>query len=162
MFQLDNFFYCKHSFYIFYTSRDVTIAGVEFAAFLLSRSGHFFNKEGVEHFKPGRPVLRHTEESHLYRHESNFDGSIITKKQMIDDLGFKVVTLFTSSIKINARDVEDALQLRFQGLPLGCRLWRSPDQGAKFEEPDGKIHSVGIVYDQIVPLINEGMLEVCK
>ena len=27
---------------------------------------------------------------------------------------------------------------------------------------DGKIHSVGIVYDQIVPLINEGMLEVCE
>jgi hypothetical protein len=60
---------------------------------------------------------------------------------MMNDLGFKVVTLFTSAIKINARDVEDALQLRFQGLPLGCRLWRtSPDtRGAKFEEPDGKI-----------------------
>ncbi len=161
MFQLDNFFYCKYSFYIFYTSRDVTIAGVEFAAFLLSRSGHFFNKEGVEHFKPGRPVLRHTEESHLYRHESNFDGSIITRNQMINDLGFKVVTLFTSSIKINARDVEDALQLRFQGLPLGCRLWRSPDKGAKYEMPDGKVHSVGIAYsDQIVPMIKAGKIKV--
>ena len=41
---------------------------------------------------------------------------------MIDDLGFKVVTLFTSSIKINARDAEDALLLKFQGLPLRRRL----------------------------------------
>ena len=152
------------SFYIFFTSRDATITGTEFAAFLGSRGGHFYDKKGVEHFKPGRPVvLRHTKKSHLYRHESKSDGSIITRNQMINDLGFKVVTLFTSSIKINARDVEDALQLRFQGLPFGCRLWRSPDQGAKFEMPDGKVHSVGIAYsDQIVPMINAGMLEVCK
>ena len=57
---------------------------------------------------------------------------------MEDDLGFKVVTLFTSAIKINARDVEGVLQLRFQGLPLGSRLWRSPDKGAKFEKKMGK------------------------
>ena len=82
---------------------------------------------------------------------------------MRDQLGFKVETLFTSSLKINARDVEDALQLRFQHLPLGCRLWRRPDAGAKFEEPDGKVHSVGIVYsDQILPLIEQGMIKVCK
>ena len=109
----------------------------------------------------GRVTL--TELSHLYRHESKSDGSITTRNQMINDLGFKIVTLLTSAIKNNARDVEDALQLRFQGLPLGCRLWRSPDQGAKFEMPDGKIHSVGIVYsDQILPMINTGMLKVCK
>ena len=146
----------------FYASRDATIAGDEFAAFLGPRGGRIYDKKGDPVYRPGRPVLRHTELSPLYRRGIKSDGSIITRKQMIDDLGFKVVTLFTSSIKINARDVEDALQLRFQGLPLGCRLWRSPDQGAKFEEPDGKIHSVGIVYDQIVPLIYEGMLEVCK
>jgi len=99
-------------------------------------------------------VLRHTEENNLYRYVSNPDGSIITRKQMIDDLGFKVVSLFTSKIKVNARYVEDALQLRFQGLPLG---WRRPDAGTKFEESDGKIHTVGIVYsDQIVPLIDKG------
>jgi hypothetical protein len=81
---------------------------------------------------------------------------------MKDELGFKVETLFTSSLKINARDVEDALQLRFQHLPLGCRLWRRPDAGAKFEKPDEKVHSVGIVYsDQILPLIKQGMIKVC-
>jgi hypothetical protein len=30
------------------------------------------------------------------------------------DLGFKVETLFTSALKINARDGEDFLQFRFQ------------------------------------------------
>jgi len=106
-------------------------------------------------------VLRHTEESDLYRYGIKSDGSI-TRTQMINDLGFKVVTLFTSSFMINARDVEDALQRRFQGLPLGRRLWRSPDQGAKFEMPDEKVNSVGIVYsDQIVPMIKAGKIEVC-
>jgi len=82
---------------------------------------------------------------------------------MKDELGFKVETLFTSKLKNNARDVEDALQRKFQGLPLGCRLWRRPDVGAKFELPDEKVHSVGIVYsDQIVPLIEEGLIEVCE
>ena len=31
--------------------------------------------------------------------------------------------------KVNARDVEDALQKKFQILPLGCRLWRCVDSG---------------------------------
>ena len=146
------------SFYIFYTARDASINGVEWTAFLSSRSGSFTDGEGIRQPKPGRPVLRHTEESPLYRHDFESDGSIITAKQMKDQLGFKVETLFTSSLKINARDVEDALQLRFQHLPLGCRLWRRPDAGAKFE----KVHSVGIVYsDQILPLIKQGMIKVC-
>ena len=36
-------------FYIFYTSRDATIAGDEFAGYLGPRGGRFFNKEGVLH-----------------------------------------------------------------------------------------------------------------
>ena len=151
------------SFYIFFTSRDASIKGAEWAAFLSSRSGSFTDGEGIRQPKPGRPVLQHTEESSLYRHNIESDGSIITAKQMKDELGFKVETLFTSKFKINARDVEDALQRKFQHLPLGCRLWRRPDAGAKFEEPDGKVHSVGIVYsDQILPLIEQGMIKVCK
>jgi hypothetical protein len=47
-------------------------------------------------------------------------------------------SFFFHSIKINARDVEAALQRMFQCLPLGRRLWRIPDQGAKYELPDGK------------------------
>ena len=78
------------SFYIFFTSRDATITGTEFAAFLGARGGRFFNKEGVLHSRPGRPVLRHTELSPLYRRGIKSDGSIITRKQMINDIGFKV------------------------------------------------------------------------
>jgi len=78
---------------------------------------------------------------------------------MLDRLGVKVETLFTSALKINARDVEDALQLRFQGLPLSCRLWRRPDAGAKYEVPDGKVHSVGIAYSKkVLPFIKKGGL----
>ena len=76
--------------------------------------------------------MQHTEESSLYRHNIESDGSIITAKQMKDELGFKVETLFTSKFKINARDVEGALQRKFQDLPLGRRLWRRPDAGAKY------------------------------
>ena len=54
-----DFFGREYSFYIFYTSRDVTIKGEEFAGFLSSRGDHFY-KEGVEHSKPGRPACYDT------------------------------------------------------------------------------------------------------
>jgi hypothetical protein len=110
--------------------------------------------------------LRHTKKSPYYRHASKFDGSIITAKQMRVQLFFKVETLFTSSLQINAGDVEDALQLKYQDLPLGCKLWRRPDAGAKYEELDEdleikKVHSVGIAYSyQIMPLIDKGCIHV--
>mgnify|MGYP001064218773 CR=1 FL=1 len=79
------------------------------------------------------------------------------------DLGFKVEVLFTSKFKINARNVEDALQYKFQHLSLGKRLWRSPDRGAKYELPNDKVHSVGIAYSRkIIPLIEEGWIAVQK
>jgi hypothetical protein len=78
------------------------------------------------------------------------------------DLGFKVEVLFTSKFKINARDVEDALQNKFQHLSLGKRLWKFPDRGAKYELPDGKVHSVGITYSgNIIPLIEKGCILSC-
>ena len=69
------------------------------------------------------------------------DGSVITQKEAEDQLGFKGVELYSSSLKINARRVEDALQQRFQHLALGIRLWRYNDQGAKYdtEQDAGKI-----------------------
>lgn len=154
------------SFYIFYTSRDASINGQEWASFLSSRSGYYFDEEGNITNTKARPVLRHNINSPLYRHNSKSDGSIITRNQMIHDLGFKVEILLTSKFKINARDVEDELQSRFQDLPLGCRLWRRPDCGGKFEIPEQnpeipKVHSVGIAYSYcIVPLIEQGMIEV--
>jgi len=72
---------CTISFYIFYTACDASINGVEWAAFLTSRSGYYFDRDGVRQHTPGRPVLRHTEESPLYRHDIESDGSIITKNR---------------------------------------------------------------------------------
>ena len=151
------------SFYIFYTARLATIEGVEWAAFLSSRSGYTLDSEGKHQHKPGNPVLRHTQTSNFYRETCSTDKTIITRKQMIDNLDFKVEVLFTSKIKANARNVEDALQYNFQSLPLGNRLWRSPDMGAKYELPDKKVHSVGIAYSRkIIPLIEEGWIAVQK
>jgi hypothetical protein len=117
--------------------------------------------KGNHQSKPGNPMLRHTQTSDLYRETCSSDKTIITRKQMKDDLAFKVEVLFTSKFIINARDVEDALQKRFQHLPLGNRLWRFPDRGAKYEVPDRKVHSVGIAYSRnIIPLIEKGWIEV--
>ena len=81
--------------------------------FLSSQGGSFTDREDKRQPKPGRPVLRHTKKSPFYMHASKFDRIIILAKQMRDQLGFKVETLFTSSLQINACDVEDALQLIF-------------------------------------------------
>ena len=72
--------------------------------------------------------------------------------------------LYSSKFQVNARDVEDALQKKFQFLPLGCRLWRCVDNGLKYELPDGtdKVHTVSIDSDEIIPMINKGLIEVCE
>ena len=149
------------SFYIFYTARVAAIEGVEWAAFLSGRSGYTMDSEGNHQSKPSNPVLRHTQTSDLYRETCSSDKTIITRTQMKDDLGFKVEVLITSKFKINARDVEDALQNKFQHLPLGKRLWSIPDRGAKYELPDEKVQSVGIAYSgNIILLIKKGWIEV--
>ena len=60
-------------------------------------------------------------------------------------LGFTFFEVYSSTLKINARYVEAALQMRYQHLPLGLRLWRHPDKGKKYDtEIDGKLHKVFI------------------
>eukprot|EP00979_Chaetoceros_neogracilis_P006297 scaffold1270_cov280-Chaetoceros_neogracile.AAC.4 len=121
-----------HSFYIFYTTRGL---GDECWRFLSMRGNN------------ANPVLTHSNES------------IITGTEMLLNFGFKVELLFESKFMVNARDVEDALQNRYQHLPLGQRLWRAPDCKAKREEPDGRLHKVGIVYSKdILPMIKSGVL----
>ena len=49
---------------------------------------------------------------------------VITMKEAEIELEFKAVEVFASRLKVNARMVEAALQMRFQFLKLGVRLWR--------------------------------------
>ena len=46
-------------------------------------------------------------------------------------LGFTFFEVYASTLKINARSVEKALQERYQSLlPLGQRVWRCVDKGS--------------------------------
>ena len=73
------------------------------------------------------------------------DSTTITMQQAEEELGFQYVEVYASTLKINARAVEDALQVRYQHLPLGQRLWRCADKGSKYDkEIDGKLHRVFI------------------
>ena len=121
------------------SSRSSTCASSPSVA-VLSRMeyGHF----GIYTGQRNRPVL-------LWA-----DGSVITQKeaQAEDQLGFKVVELYSSTLKINARRVEDALQQRHQHLPLGTRLWRCNDKGSKFDQAKdaGKVHKVFLTFSPLV------------
>ena len=52
------------------------------------------------------------------------NGPRETEKQAKNELQFRAVEVFADRLKVNARKVEEALQRRFQYLPLGVRLWR--------------------------------------
>ena len=83
------------------------------------------------------------------------DGSNITMGQAENELGFKYVEMYSSSLMINARKVEKAMQERFQYLPLGTRLWRAPDKGPKWGdlEEDGEskfVHKVFVAFSYTV------------
>ena len=61
------------------------------------------------------------------------------------EVGFIFFEVYSSTLMINARYVEAALQKRYQHLPLGLRLWRHPDKGKKYDkEIDNKLHKVFI------------------
>ena len=76
------------------------------------------------------------------------DGSTITMGDAQTKLGFTFHTIYESTLKINARDVEGALQKRYQHLKLGQRLWRCADMGVKYDTPEdvGKLHKVFVAF----------------
>lgn len=78
------------------------------------------------------------------------DGTTIEAGQATDKLGFDSVELYSSTLKINARAVEAALQRRFDYLRLGVRLWRENDKGAKYDKPKdkGKVHKVFLTFSR--------------
>ena len=75
------------------------------------------------------------------------DGTTITGTDAQIKVGFRFFEVYSSTLMINARNVEKALQLRYQHLPLGHRLWRCADMGKKYDkEVDGKMHKVFVTY----------------
>ena len=135
----------KISFYLGYTRRSIQN---EYLRFLTERGA------GLGWRQRNRPVL-------LWK-----DGSNITMGQAEKELGFEYVEMYSSSLMINARKVEKAMQERFQYLPLGTRLWRAPDKGPKWGdlEEDGEskfVHKVFVTFSCTVDVsIRNGTLVV--
>ena len=91
------------------------------------------------------------------------DGSTITMTDAQTKLGFTFFEVYASTLKINARAVEKALQARYhRALPLGQRLWRRVDMGSKYEkEVDGKLHTVFITFSPLAgQMLAEGKIKV--
>ena len=90
------------------------------------------------------------------------DDSTITMAKAQTHLGFAYFEVYASTLKINARAVEKALQVLKMALPLGRRLWRCADKGSKFDkEIDGKVHKVYItISPRIGSLIAKGEIKI--
>ena len=90
------------------------------------------------------------------------DGSTISMKEAQTLAGFIFFEVYSSTLMINARYVERALQKRYQHLPLGVRLWRHPDKGKKYDkEVDGKVHKVFITCSpRVAQMLSEREIKV--
>ena len=133
------------SFYVGYTARCLPD---EALCWITERGSEKQDKNG-EWSNTGarnRPVLKWA------------DGTCIRMSEATTRLGFDYFEVYASTLKINARAVERALQVLNQALPLGIRLWRCPDMGSKFDkEIDGHLHKVFItVSPHIGDMVHKG------
>ena len=91
------------------------------------------------------------------------DGSTITQNQARQQLKFRSIRVYESTLKFNARMVEDAIQKKFMKLHKGSqRLWRCLDRGAKYDTPDdhGKVHKVFVCFSDVAPVwLSEGRIK---
>jgi len=140
------------AFYFGYTGRNIKL---EYLRWLSKRGLCELDADG--NIKEGgkirlnRPVLLKS------------DGTVITQKEAEDELGFKVLELYSSKLKLNSRRVECALQTHFQNLSLGVRLWRGPDKGAKYDVKGDqlKVHKVFLTYSpRVAEMLRKGVIKV--
>ena len=140
------------SFYFGYSGRELV---EEYLRFLTTRGSAELDEYG-EIIDSSSTV--HNEPVLLWR-----DGSVITKKEAEGELGFKCLELYASTLKLNARRVEEALQQYYQHVELGVRLWRCPDKGAKYdtESDTNKVHEVFLTYSpRVIEMLREGTIKI--
>ena len=138
------------SFYLGYTAQCLVDEALRW---LTQRGASWADADGnrVDDGSINRPVLLWS------------DGSTITMTDAQTKLGFTFFEVYSSTLKINARAVENALQARYQRtLPLGQRLWRSVDMGSKYDKVvDGKLHKVFITFSPLAgQMLADGKIKV--
>jgi len=138
------------AFYVGYTGR---LIKAEYLGWLTTRGVAELEADGTiisGSEKRNRPVLVWS------------NGSTITATQAVQQVDFKYVEVYASTLMINARRVEKALQVRFQHLHLGVRLWRHPDKGAKYDRDDDapKVHKVFVTYStRVAQMLHESKIK---
>ena len=139
------------AFYVGYTGR---LIKAEYLGWLTTRGVAELEADGTiisGSEKRNRPVLVWS------------NGSTITATQAVQQVDFKYIEVYASTLMINARRVEKALQVRFQHLHLGVRLWRLPDKGAKYDRDDDapKVHKVFVTYStRVAQMLHESKIKV--
>ena len=136
------------SFYIGYTGRQIED---EWLRWLTTRGVWKEDGDGNRTYSStNRPVL-------LWA-----DDGTITMKSAEKEMGFGVIEVYSSTLMVNARYIEKALQVRYKHLPLGHRLVRAPDKGKKYDlSVDGKVHKVFITFSfDVAKLIANGTIKI--
>eukprot|EP00122_Pirum_gemmata_P006388 Pgem_evm1s5840 len=119
--------------YIFYSSQKIPESGEQYR-FLTMRGRK--TKENGSYNGLNRPVLL------------KVNGETLKGKEL-HSLGFKTKIVFESRHMYNARCIENSLQRLHHRQPLGVRLWRQVDKGAKYKiSEDEKVHKVGLFYNE--------------
>ena len=92
-----------------------------------------------------------------WRHDHHEGGW----KEAEQQLDFKYVEIYSSTMKLNARRGGAAEPV--PALPLGVRLWRYPDKGSKYdtEVDKGKVHKVFISFSpRVAEMLRERIIKV--
>ena len=125
----------KCSAYVCYSASDMK---KECTCFASNRGGRKWNDES-EHLRPNAP-----------------DPNIFTNSQFFHILGAKCDVLYKSSLKYNARTIEDTIQGRFMNIKVGYRLWKNVDLTPSYEydldeTKEKKLHQVAVLHSEKIP-----------
>ena len=139
----------KGSFYFGYTKRTIKEEGLSWCT-ERGAGEELDNGDWVWNGAVNRPVLRWA------------DGALIKESEATNKLKFVIIEIYASTLMVNARYVEKALQSLYMHVPLGTRLWRIVDKGKKYDtEIDGNVHKVFVTLSHEVPrMLAEGTIQV--